>query len=87
MTASEKEAYMAEPLIRRFDSRHKETYGLSSPRLLEILGSRFSNVDAQSRSDYEALNIEHFDFGDKQLFFLSDYTSNERDYKDFSGSA
>ena len=74
---------MAEPLIRRFDSKHKETYGLSSPRLLEILGSRFSNVDAQSRSDYEALNIEHFDFGDKQLCFLSDYTSNERAYRDF----
>lgn len=83
MTASEKEAYMAEPLIRRFDSRHKETYGLRSPRLLEILGSRFSNVDARSRSDYEALNVEHFDFWDKQLFFLSDYTSNERAYRDF----
>lgn len=29
------------------------------------------------------MNIEHFDFGDKQLFFLSDYTSNERAYRDF----
>lgn len=85
MTEKEIAAALDDPAIAKWDEANKHTYGKRSNRLLNMLNVEHENVNETKRTQYEAIEVEPFDFWIRaaDLVFSKDYPNRETAYRDF----
>lgn len=85
MKEKEIAAALEDPAISRWDDANKHSYGKRSNKLLNMLNVEFENVNETRRNDYEAVQVDPFDFWicAADLIFSSSYPNRETAYRDF----